>query len=84
MPFNLGVEPNSEPQTRYPYFLLAMASDLPVELWLYIISLLPSSHRQKLIGINRVLFRLAMDEIYQEVRFMDDNAKMLKTFHQLR
>lgn len=60
-----------------------MTPDLPVELWLYILSLLPDGHRHKLVGINRTLFTLAMDEIYQEIRFIDDDKNMLKTFHQL-
>lgn len=61
-----------------------MAPNLPAELWLKIVSLLPRGQLRKLVGINRVLFTLAMDDIYREVRFMDDDRNMLKTFHQLK
>ncbi|KAF9467602.1 hypothetical protein BDZ94DRAFT_1294927 [Collybia nuda] len=61
-----------------------MVPDLPVELWLYIISMLPRGHLYKLVGVNRTLFSLAMGEIYGEVRFMDDDQVMRKTFHQLK
>lgn len=61
-----------------------MVSDLPVEVWLQILSFVPTAHYPKLVGINRTLFTLVMDVIYQEVRFMDDSEQMLKTFHQLK
>ncbi|KAF9467599.1 hypothetical protein BDZ94DRAFT_1248505 [Collybia nuda] len=61
-----------------------MIPDLPVELWLYILSLLPRAQLPKLLGVNRVCSARAMDEIYREVLFTDDGGAMLKTFRQLQ
>ncbi|XP_006456529.1 hypothetical protein AGABI2DRAFT_122427 [Agaricus bisporus var. bisporus H97] len=41
-----------------------MARDLPAELWLEILSYLSARHVRKLLGINRFLTELALDEIY--------------------
>ncbi|KAF9467601.1 hypothetical protein BDZ94DRAFT_1248515 [Collybia nuda] len=71
-------------QTHCSYFPTTMTPDLPVEIWLYIVSMLPRDHIRKLVGINRMLFSLAMDEIYREVRYIDNNQVMRKTFHQLK
>jgi hypothetical protein len=57
--------------------------DLPVELWLKILSYLPRSAQRKLLGVNRFLFELALDDIYEEVRFIVDDKQMEKTFLQM-
>lgn len=61
-----------------------MPLDLPVEIWLEILSYLPQSFLYKLMGLNRVLFNLAMKHKYEEVRFMTDDKSQLKTFEKLR
>ncbi|TFK70986.1 hypothetical protein BDN72DRAFT_838231 [Pluteus cervinus] len=61
-----------------------MAQDLPTELWLNILSCLPRGSVRKLLGVNRTLFELAMDDIYEEVRFIADDKEIRKTFDQLR
>ncbi|KAJ3513934.1 hypothetical protein NLJ89_g2668 [Agrocybe chaxingu] len=58
--------------------------DLPVELWLEILGLLPRSTLHKMIGINRTLFELALDDIYREIRFINDDKEMVKSFKQLK
>ena len=57
--------------------------DLPLELWLEILSYLPRSALHTMIGVNRVLFELALDEKYEEIRFIADNVEMEKMFWQL-
>ena len=57
--------------------------DLPLELWLEILSYLPRSALHRMIGINRTLFELALDEKYEEIRFLADNTEMAKNFRQL-
>ena len=57
--------------------------DLPLELWLEILSYLPRSALHRMIGINRTLFELALDEKYEEIRFLADNTEMAKIFRQL-
>jgi hypothetical protein len=49
--------------------------DLPVELWIEILSYLLRTALHKLLGVNRFLFELALDDIYEELRFMEDNTK---------
>ena len=61
-----------------------MVEDLPVELWLYILSFLPRGTVRKLIGISRLLFEMALDDIYEEIRFIADDEEMHKTFRQLK
>jgi hypothetical protein len=61
-----------------------MTPDLPVELWLHLLDLLPKSYLRKMMGINRTLFELAMNEVYQEIRFIEDGRDMTRIFHQLR
>ncbi len=61
-----------------------MAQDLHIELWLNIPSYLPRGAIHKLLGINRALFELAMDDIYHEVQLIADDKKMWKTLDQLR
>lgn len=49
--------------------------DLPVEIWLYIISFLPRGKvRRKLIGLNRVFYEAVMDDILAEVEFRTNDA----------
>lgn len=58
--------------------------DLPVELWLEILTYLPRSALHKLIGVNRTLFELALNDLYEEVRLISDDKDMAKTFNQLK
>jgi hypothetical protein len=58
--------------------------DLPPEIWFHIISFLPRSCVRKLIGVNRTLFEIALDEIYREVRLISDDGDTVNTFKQLR
>jgi len=57
--------------------------DLPLELWLEILAYLPRSALHKLIGVNRFLFELALDDIYEEVRFIAGDKQMEKIFLQV-
>ena len=57
--------------------------DLPLELWLQILTYLPRNALHSMIGVNRKLLGLALDERYEEVRFIADNAEMAKIFQQL-
>ncbi|PPQ63652.1 hypothetical protein CVT24_004426 [Panaeolus cyanescens] len=57
--------------------------DLPVELWLEILSYLPRSALRKMMGVNRLLFEMAFNEIYEEIRLIADDEEMLKTCKQL-
>lgn len=58
--------------------------DLPLELWMEVLAYLPRGFVWKLIGINRYLFEMGMNELYEEVRLMDYNGAGLKTFEQMR
>ncbi|KAF9449102.1 hypothetical protein P691DRAFT_813123 [Macrolepiota fuliginosa MF-IS2] len=58
--------------------------DLPVELWMEILSYLPRGFVWKMAGINRFLFEMGMSELYEEVRLMDYSGAGLKTFEQMR
>ncbi|KAH6918569.1 hypothetical protein BKA70DRAFT_1457395 [Coprinopsis sp. MPI-PUGE-AT-0042] len=60
------------------------APDLPAELWLEILSYLPSSSFVKLIGVNKTFFELAFDDEYKEVRLLSRDLPTLRTFEQLR
>lgn len=57
--------------------------DLPIEVWLEVLSYLPRGFVWKMIGVNRALFEMGMDELYEEVRLMDYNGAGLKTFEQM-
>ncbi|KAJ3572755.1 hypothetical protein NP233_g2862 [Leucocoprinus birnbaumii] len=59
-------------------------TDLPPELWKQILSYLPRGTVGKMIGINRMLFELGMNELYGEVLLMDYRGAGLKTFQQIR
>jgi F-box domain len=59
-------------------------SDLPTELWLHILSYLPSSSFMKLMGVNRTFFNLALDSKYDEVRLVSSDSRTLHVFEQLR
>ena len=39
---------------------------------------------RKMIGVNRFLFELALNDIYEEVRFTSDDKAMERVFEQLR
>ncbi|KAF8907080.1 hypothetical protein CPB84DRAFT_1844186 [Gymnopilus junonius] len=58
-------------------------SDLPVELWLEILAYLPRTTLHKMIGVNRTLFELALNDMYEEVRLISDDKQMIKTLKQL-
>ena len=60
------------------------ASDLPPELWSEIVSYLPKGDLRKMLGVNRFLFELALNDIYEEVRFTSDDKNMERIFEQLR
>jgi hypothetical protein len=66
-----------------PSAIMLNTPDLPVELWLVVLSYLPRSTLHKMIGINRLLFELALNDIYDEVRFISNDKEMWKTFQQL-
>jgi len=57
---------------------------LPIELWLEIFSYLPRKSRRKAIGINRFLFELVLDELYEELRIVADDPETLYRFSQLQ
>lgn len=50
-----------------------LSIDLPAEIWLHIISFLPRGKVRKLIGLNRVFYDAAMDEIFREVHLRANN-----------
>ncbi|KAF9523302.1 hypothetical protein CPB83DRAFT_693934 [Crepidotus variabilis] len=58
--------------------------DLPVEIWLEILAYLPRSALHKMLSINRLLFELALNDIYEEIRLVDDDEEMVKVLKQLR
>jgi hypothetical protein len=47
--------------------------DLPVELWLLITEYLEPKEKRKLIGVNRLFFELAMDELYGHLSLVSDD-----------
>ncbi|KAF9448704.1 hypothetical protein P691DRAFT_668885 [Macrolepiota fuliginosa MF-IS2] len=60
-----------------------MVADLPVELWLEILSHLPQGTLPKMIGINRYLFEAGMDELYKEIN-LEAGAKVERYVEQLQ
>ena len=57
--------------------------DLPLELWMEILSYLPRGFVWKMVGINRLLFELGMNEIYEEVYLMTHEVVGLRTLEQI-
>ncbi|KAF8876061.1 hypothetical protein BD779DRAFT_1561426 [Infundibulicybe gibba] len=57
---------------------------LPLELWLHIVAYLPRGQLYKMIGVNRALFELGMNDMYREVSLLGDEREMLRTFEQLQ
>lgn len=57
--------------------------DLPLEIWMEILSYLPRGFVWKMIGINRLLFELGMNEIYQEVYLMKHEGVGLEILEQI-
>ena len=47
--------------------------ELPVEIWLHIVGSIPADDRPKLVGVNRILFELSMDELYGQLNFVNSN-----------
>lgn len=58
--------------------------DLPVDLWLEILQYLSRSTLHKMLGISRALFELAFDDLYKEIRLVNNDQEMLKILKQLR
>lgn len=58
--------------------------DLPIELWIEVLSYLPPDCIRKVIGVNRYLFERGMDNIYEGVQVATNDGAGLKTFEQLR
>jgi len=57
--------------------------DLPLEIWMEILSYLPRGFVRRMIGINRLLFELGMNEIYKEVYLMEHEGVGLETLGQI-
>ncbi|KAG6848970.1 hypothetical protein H0H93_012353 [Arthromyces matolae] len=58
-------------------------SQLPVEIWLHILELLPQETTSELIGLNRLFFDHAMNIRYGEIEFHDVTRHAFKTLSQL-
>ncbi|KAF4622333.1 hypothetical protein D9613_009249 [Agrocybe pediades] len=58
--------------------------DLPTEIWLEILSYLPKGASRKLLGVNRVFFELALQNIYEELRLISGDRETMKSLSQLR
>lgn len=79
--------PNSQRSTLTKFVVskLTMSTpDLPIELWLEILRYHPRSTLRKMMGVNRVLFELALDDLYSEVQLITDDEDAKRTFAQLR
>jgi len=63
---------------------MTTSPDLPVELWLHILSNVPRSHLHNLLGVNRLLFELAMNDLYEEVRLISEDKETKKVLEQLQ
>lgn len=61
-----------------------MTADLPAELWLIILSLLPPHYLRKMMSISRILFEIALDDMYNELQIVSDDQQMVHTLDQLR
>lgn len=59
-------------------------TDLPPELWFEILSYLPRHFIFKVMGLNRMLFQMAMEYKYEEIRFTTDDKDAMRVFKQLR
>ncbi|TFK25877.1 hypothetical protein FA15DRAFT_668044 [Coprinopsis marcescibilis] len=57
--------------------------DLPTELWLEILSYLPPHYILSLVGVNRILFELALDYKYREVQLIEDDKETRRWFKAL-
>lgn len=58
--------------------------DLPPELWLEILAYFSPGFVVKLMGVNRLLFELALQYIYEEVQLTSDDKPALTIFTTLR
>lgn len=58
--------------------------DLPPELWFEILSYLPRTAIYKVMGVNRFLFTLAMQDKYGELRYLKDDTTWLRVLEQLQ
>jgi len=57
---------------------------LPIELWLEILYYLPRTALRGLIGVNRTLFELALDDIYEECRLISNDEKTSKLLTRIK
>jgi hypothetical protein len=55
-----------------------------MELWLEILAYLPNGYLRKMMGISRVLFMMALSDIYQRAELRLGDQNILKTFGALR
>ncbi|KAF7768315.1 hypothetical protein Agabi119p4_7558 [Agaricus bisporus var. burnettii] len=70
-------------QGRAAHHTTLRAHDFPPELLIEIVSYLSRRELWRMIGINRMLFELGMNELYEEVRLMDCGRAGYKTFEQI-
>lgn len=52
-----------------------MEVDLPAELWLKILSYLPPGFVRRMLGVSRICFELAMDDIYRELELINGDSR---------
>ena len=53
-----------------------MLVELPFEIWAHIAGFLSSRHLVRLVGLNRPLFELVMDELYNELSFISSDPQV--------
>ena len=56
---------------------IATTIDLPPELWLEILSYLPDIYFRKMMGVSRILYALALREIYRELDLHHPNSRTM-------
>ena len=61
-----------------------MAPDLPLEIWLDILALLPPGYLRKIMGLSRILFELAMSEIYHNAYVGSTDERAIWRFSMLK
>ncbi|KAG5650517.1 hypothetical protein H0H81_011948 [Sphagnurus paluster] len=50
---------------------LPAINKLPVEIWLYILSFLPKHYIRTCMGVHRIFYEIAMDEIHKDLRLVE-------------
>jgi hypothetical protein len=58
-------------------------ANLPYEVWLQIVEHLPGGSPEELLGVNHILFEIAMDDRYREVEIIHSDKKTLWTLFRL-